>query len=202
MPIPAFAIPSLISLGATGLNYLGASNQQARRRADLQRIMALLSPGSIAGDTNRLFDALRSSPMYSALRARSLSGASALGNAINNRAQRAGLGNSGLATIAGPLAQSSFQQSFNDIDSQLFSHALSNVQANRGLMAQSLLGSPTGSPLDSSIGKGFEFLGPYLRDLMTREQGYTFRGFERPVQGLLNSGLDLTGFTPQPRRIY
>ncbi len=166
--LPAYLIPSLISLGTTGVNYLGAKANDHRHQQDLQRIMELLSPGGISADTNKLFEAFKSSPMYGALRARALTGANALGNAINNRAFRSGLGNSGISAVAQPLAANSFQNQFQQIDADMFSKALGEVSQNRKMQAAYLAGSPSQSPFGSSLGSAFEFLGPYLRNLMTQ----------------------------------
>ncbi len=167
--LPAFAIPSLISAGATGLNFLGNSLNQRSHNNDMQRLLQLLSPGAIGSDTNKLFDVFRNSPMYSAMRGRAITGANQLANNINARSYKVGLGSSGLAAAAHPLAQSSMMNSFNDIDSNLFMKALSQVQANRGMQAQAMIANPSSSPGGQAFGSLFEFLGPYLRHLMAQK---------------------------------
>jgi hypothetical protein len=138
---------------------------------DLRRqLERLLSAESLGGETNKLFDIFRQSPMYSGVRNQAITGATSLANSINTRAYRSGLGGSGISTVAEPLARSSFQQTFANIDSDLFTQAL--AQARQLLAARAGITEKTQTPgvMSGGIGRGLESFLPYLFAMLMKQQ--------------------------------
>lgn len=170
----------LTSLGSGAMQGIGTAFQNSNRAANLARIMQMLSPGSMIPDVNRLFDAFRQSPMYSAMRSRAAFGAQSLGNTINANANRVGLGGSGLAAVSAPLAHSSFLQSFNNIDAQGWQDALNSVLGSRRLMAGAALNYPMQSAWGSGIGGGLDTFGPLLKNYLANKYPQAF-GAPKPI---------------------
>jgi len=164
--MPPWVVPAAIGAGSFLGNLLGGRQQQGMQERDLQRLLALFQPGAISGDTNQLFDAFRSSPMYSGLRNRAMVGASSLGNQLQTSFARRGLSSSGIAGAAIPIARSSFQQGFQEIDADLWSKALSAIMQGRSAQAGALSGFKSFSPGGQAFGKTLEVLMPYFLSMM------------------------------------
>ena len=164
--MPAWLAPAAIGAGSFLGSFLGNQQQSGLQQKDLARLMALFSPDSISGDTNSLFEAFQRSPMYSGLRNRAMTGASALGGQLQTSFARRGLSNSGIAGAALPIARSSFSRGFQDIDMELFAKALQSILAGRGTQAGILQGFPSRSAGGQAFGTTLQALMPYFNSLM------------------------------------
>jgi hypothetical protein len=151
----------------------------------------LFSPESISGETNKFFDMFKASPMYGGLRSQAMSGATSLANQLRTSYARRGLGTSGIAGVAEPLARSSFQQSFADIDAGGYRDALAaamrNLQARAGIITQ----TDAPSVGAGTIGRGIDNLLPMIYEMLKRYGGSRQK---RPGTGNLGyEGLDKEG---------
>ena len=157
--------PALLSM-LTGRIGAGAeAGRMKELRAQLER---LLSPESVGTEANKFFDIFRQSPMYGGLRSQAMTGATSLANSINARAFRTGLGGSGISAVAEPLARSSFQQSFANIDSDLFAQALAQARQSLSARAGIFERTQTASPTAGGIGRGIESYLPYLYAMLLK----------------------------------
>lgn len=171
--------PAALSLLA---GRIGAGAEAGRAKQLRDMLTKLLSPESIGNEANSLFDVFRRSPMYTNLRTQGMIGAQTLAQRISANAQRAGLGTTGIAAASVPLAQSSFQNTFANIDSSLFSRALEEARSN--LMAKAGIYERTQTPgaWAGGIGRGLESYLPYLYKMLSQSGGMLN----------LNAGLDPT----------
>jgi hypothetical protein len=192
MPLPAvigataqYWAPALLSLISGRIG----SGAEAGRMKDLRsQLERLLSAESIGSETNKLFDIFRSSPMYSGIRNQAMTGATSLANSINARAYRSGLGGSGINAVAEPLARSSFQQTFANIDSDMFREALSTARANLGARAGIIERTNTPDVWGSGLGRGIESYLPYLFSMLLKQQGMPGMNGMSAVPGGYNTG--------------
>lgn len=167
------SIPLLAMGAATGtsalMNWFGA-NSATRRRKDLQRqLMELLSPERLGKEAGGLFDIIRSSPMYTGMRRNAMIGASSLGNQLQTSFAQRGLSRSGIAGLAEPIARSSFQGQFANIDATMFAKALSEARQNLTDRANILKGT-------SGPGTGEQWAGSTLESLMPLLLAYFSQG--------------------------
>lgn len=159
MPLPL--LPIAVG-GSALLNWFGANSANQHNKNLQRQLMELLSPERLGKEANSLFDVIRSSPMYTGLRRNAMVGASALGNQLQTSFARRGLGRSGLAGIAEPLARSSFQGQFADIDATLFAKALAEARSSLEQRANILRGTDMRSTGALTAGGTLESLMPLL----------------------------------------
>lgn len=155
IPILKMAAPYLIS--AIG-SRIGAGAKHGASKDMQRKLMALLDPNALSGETNSLFDMLRASPMYSGLRNSAMQNSASLANNLNASFARRGLSNSGIAAVAEPLARSSYQNTFAGIDADLFTKALGMARQNSATRA-GIIGDYGNVP---SIGAGT--MGGFMSD--------------------------------------
>jgi hypothetical protein len=122
-----YGLPSIVNFLA-GRFGAGAANRQNTHMID--EITKYYSPEAILGRANQMFAGMQQSPMYTGLRRDAMTNASQLASNLNSSFYRRGLGTSGIAAVATPLAQSSFGNSFANIDSSLFAQALGAAGGN------------------------------------------------------------------------
>lgn len=160
MALPAF----FAALAPYALNFLSSRLGAGAERGRMKAIQRMYTPEYLTNMTNKLFQNMQASPMYTAARGNAMTNASQLGNSINASFARRGLGTSGIAGVATPMAQSSFNQAFAGIDADFFKQAMGNAQTMIDRQAQNMvpgLGAGTwGRFLDSS--------NPMLMDLFKR----------------------------------
>jgi hypothetical protein len=115
-------------------------------------LMELFSTESLTGETNKLFGLFQKSPMYSGLRTQAMESSARLGGQLQTSFARRGLGRSGIAATALPIARASHIRGFQDIDANLFMQALS--QAREGLSARANVLTGTSGPSAGQLGIG------------------------------------------------
>lgn len=164
-PIAAFGLMSLLS---SGLNRIGAGSEVGRREALRKALMDIFSTGALSNDTNDIFGMMQRSPAYSGARNSALVQSSALANAMQTSFARRGLSTSGIAGMALPAARSSFGQTFANIDTDMFTKALSMARENqmtRGKILTDTWGPSTGQ---LTAGNTINSMMPYLFTLMQK----------------------------------
>ena len=164
------AVPLLVG-GTLLANYLGARSKESLRKRQIAELMAMLDPSKLGAEANTIFDMLRASPMYSGLRNRAMVGASTLSNQLQNSFAMRGLNTSGLAAATLPMARSSFQSSFNDIDMGLFQDALKTAMANIQQRIAIKSGSQPISPMGTAFGNTLEASLPMIYSWLSKRYG-------------------------------
>jgi len=169
-------ISAILTGGSMAGNFLGAYAEEKRRK-DLQRqLMELLNPERLGSETNALFDMFRNSPMYSGLRNRAMTASSALGNQLQSSFAQRGLSRSGIAGMAMPIARSSFQQGFQDIDADMFMKALLGAKENLSQRANILTGTQGPGWLAGGAGKSLDAFMPLILAYLSKQGGMTLPG--------------------------
>jgi len=181
--------PALLSLVS---GRFGAGAEAGRMSKLRKQLEQLFSTESIGGETNRLFDLFKGSPMYSGLRSQAMTGATSLANRLNTSFYRRGLGTSGIAAVAEPLARSSYQQTFANIDADMFREALQTALANLRSRAGILQGTQAPSIGAGTFGAGIQSYLPYLYAMLLRQRG----GQLTPGYGAAGGAPGLPGETP------
>jgi hypothetical protein len=177
--------PALISLIS---GRLGAGAEVGRMKQLRDMLDRLYRPENVGVEANKFFDIFKSSPMYGGLRSGAMTGATQLGNQLRTSFARRGLSSSGIAGVAEPLARSSYQQTFADIDAggyrDALQAALSSIGARAGIAERSFAPSVGAG----TVSGGIQSYLPYLyRMLQQRGQsgslGTTMgqSGFQYPV---------------------
>lgn len=162
---------------------LGAGAEAGRMKKLREMLERLFSQESISGETNKFFDMFKASPMYGGLRSQAMSGATSLANQLRTSYARRGLGTSGIAGVAEPLARSSFQQSFADIDAGGYRDALAaamrNLQARAGIITQ----TDAPSVGAGTIGRGIDNMLPMIYEMLKKYGGGGGGGVGAPRMG-------------------
>jgi hypothetical protein len=147
------------------MNRLGAGASNAREQQFRDMLMKLLSPESLGNESNAIFDILKRSPMYSTLMAQAIGGTNSLSNSLSSSFARRGLGTSGIAAVAQPLAASSFGNTMMGINSDLFMKAMSLARENLNSRADYLSkAGPITSVGAGTLGRTLSDMTPQIYD--------------------------------------
>lgn len=167
----AFPLLPVVMGGSALLNFLGGKSQAGQQSLLREQLMQLFSTQNLGNETNNMFDLFRSSPMYTGLRGRAMESSSRLGGQLQTSYARAGLGRSGMAATALPIARASHIGSFQNIDMELFIKALEQARASIGARAGALTGTSGPSAMALGAGGTLQSLMPILLQLLSKRDG-------------------------------
>jgi hypothetical protein len=182
MPGP-LAVAGIAAGGSALLNMFSGNAAAGRMTKLRQQLMELFSTQRLGSETNDLYSLFKSSPMYAGLRSRAMEGASTLGGQLQTSFARAGLGRTGIAATALPLARSSFTRGFQDIDANLFVQALQQARQMLTSRAGALQGTAGPSGTELGLGNTMQSIMPLLLMLMQGGGGKGGGGVSGPTMG-------------------